>query len=168
MRSSILLVLLLASFEVVCGQQQPPVPDYKITSVKAMLFYDNKGTFSRDVAEPTFENYLVPSILWNTPIEGASREGASTQVLVTVEVTGEYAATRLRQIEFIARYRPVEGKREVFMRRLIPIRIGESGNYIAGFWLDNAGCNTVRLSARILGQKQSSLTKRFIKFGCGE
>jgi hypothetical protein len=132
-----------------------------------LLFYNNKGTFSRDVAEPAFENYLVPSILWNTLIEGASREGASTQVLVTVEVSGEYAATRLRQIEFTARYKPIEGRREMFIRRLIPIRIGESGNYIAGFWLDNAGCNTVRLSARIVGQKQPSLTKRFIKFGWG-
>jgi hypothetical protein len=133
-----------------------------------MLFYDNTGTFSHDVADSETDLFAVPSILWNTPMEGASREGASTSVLVTVEVSGEYAAASTRRIEFTARYRPIDGRRERVVRRFAPIWIRESGKYVAGFWLDEAGCNPVRLTARIVGQKKSSLMKRVIRFGCGE
>jgi hypothetical protein len=162
------LVLLVTSCEIGFAQQAQRIPDYKITALKAMLFYDNKGTFSPDVAQPESEPFLVPSILWNTPIEGASREGAASQVMITVEVDGEYAATVERKIELTARYKPVEGKREIVVRRFVPITIRENGKFVAGFWLDQAGCNPVRLSARIMGQRQPSTTKRIIKFGCGE
>jgi hypothetical protein len=133
-----------------------------------MLFYDNKGTFSSDVAEPETGAFVVPSILWNTPLEGASREGASTSVLVTVEVSGEYAAAPARRIEFTARYKPIDSRRERVVKKFAPIWIRESGKYLAGFWLDEAGCNPVRLSARIVGQKKSSWMRRIIRFGCGE
>lgn len=166
--SIVLLALFAISLAGVSAQQQPRVADYKITSLKAMLFYDNKGTFSPDVAQPEGEPFLVPSILWNTPIEGASREGASTQVLVTVGVSGEYFAGSMRKVELTARYKPLEAKREIVVRRVVEIRIGESGNYVAGFWLDQAGCNPVKLSARIVGQRQPSTMRRIIKFGCGE
>lgn len=133
-----------------------------------MLFYDNQGTFSRDVAEPESDVFTVPSILWNTPIEGASREGAATSVLVTVEVSGEYVAGVSRKIQLIAKYKSLENERPTVLRLLAPITIRENGKYIAGFWLNNVGCNPVKLAARVVGQKQSSRIDRIIKFGCGE
>jgi hypothetical protein len=36
------------------------------------------------------------------------------------------------------------------------------------FWLDETGCNPVRLSSRIVGQRGVSRMKKIIKFGCGE
>jgi hypothetical protein len=54
------------------------------------------------------------------------------------------------------------------VRRIVPIRIRENGKYMAGFWLYEAGCHPVRLSARIIGQREASTMKRIIKFGCGE
>jgi hypothetical protein len=120
------------------------------------------------VAEAETEPFVVPSILWNTPMEGASREGASTSVLVTIEVSGEYAAAPPRRIEFTARYRPIDGRRERLVKKFAPIWIRESGKYVAGFWLDEAGCNRVNLSAAQVGLKKTSLMRRVIRFGCGE
>ena len=170
MKSEVLLVLLLLLCCTPCLNAQTRVADYTITSIQAKLFYDNTGTFSRDVSESEAEmdRFVVPSILWNTPMEGSAREGASTSVLVTVEVSGEYAAAPLRRIEFTARYAPIDAHRELVVRRFAPIWIREQGKYVAGFWLNEAGCNPVRLSARIVGQKKSSLMRRVIRFGCGE
>jgi hypothetical protein len=163
------IILILAWAATASAQRASPAPPFTITSVKAMLFYDNKGTFSRDVAEDMSEPQLVPSILWNTPIEGASREGAATSVLVTVEVSGEYLGPKTtRSIEFTAKYKSVETSRQIIVRRVTPIRIGESGIYIAGFWLDEAGCDPVMLKARIIGQKKQSIMLKKIRFGCGE
>ena len=137
------------------------VAHYTITSLKAMLFYDNEGTFSEDVALPDSEPFPIPSPLWNTT-------ASSTSVLVTVEVNGEYADAPSRRIEFTAKYQPLDARRVIVVRRLSPIWIRENGKYIAGFWLNDAGCNPVWLSARILGQGKSTTTKKIIKFGCGE
>src|SRR5713226_4835790 len=49
----------------------PPAP-YKISGIKAMLFYDGKGTFSRDVlAKPDFS-------FWNTIIGEGDAAGPLT------------------------------------------------------------------------------------------
>src|ERR1044072_3282399 len=96
------LLLLLCTSPLIA---QTRVADYTITSIQAKLFYDNTGTFSRGVSEAELEAFVLPSLLWNTPMEGSSREGASTSLLVTVEVSGEYAAAPRRRIEFIARCR---------------------------------------------------------------
>lgn len=162
----LLLSLLLIITTPVFSQSR--VPDYMITSIKAKLFYDNEGTFSDDVSEAELEPFVVPSILWNTPMEGASRTGASSSVLVTVEVSGEYAAAPPRKIDFTASYKPIEGRREIVVRRSASIWIRENGKYVVGFWLTDAGCHPVKLTARIVGQKRSSLMRRFIRFGCGE
>ena len=144
------------------------VADYKINSLKAMLFYDNQGTFSEDVAQEDSGQFFVPSILWNTPIEGSSRVGASSSMLVTVEVSGEYAYASSRRLEFIAKYKPLEGSRALLVKRYAPFWIRENGKYVAGFWLYNVGCNPVTLSARITGQRSNQPFKRVVRFGCGE
>src|SRR5438552_2628092 len=59
----------------------PPAP-YKISGIKAMLFYDGKGTFSRDVlAKPDFS-------FWNTIIGEGDAEGPSNSTLVLIEISG--------------------------------------------------------------------------------
>lgn len=165
-----LVVLLLPLALVVCGATttQGQTPPCRITAMKAMLFYDNNGTFSADVAGEDDGVFVVPSILWNTPIEGASRVGASTSLLATVEVTGESQYATSRKIVFTASYVPLNQTRRTVITKTAPIRIGEGGKLIAGFWLAETGCNPVKLSARIVGQKGSSQMRKVIKFGCGE
>ncbi len=54
----------------------PKTAPYKITAITAKLFYDGKGTFSRDVlAKPDF-------LLGNTIIGGGEAEGPSNSTLV--------------------------------------------------------------------------------------
>jgi hypothetical protein len=160
-----LIVVLVPMFTV---QAQQRASDYKIDSLKAMLFYDNQGTFSADVSQEDAGSFLVPSILWNSPMEGASREGASTSMLVTIEVSGEFAYATPRRIQFTAAYIPLEGRRSLRVSRSTPIWIRENGKYIAGFWLYAVGCNPVALSARITGQRSSKPLERVVRFGCGE
>jgi hypothetical protein len=55
-------------------------PPYRITAVKAMLFYDGNATFSRDVlAKPDFT-------FWNTIIGEGDAEAPSNSTLILVEV----------------------------------------------------------------------------------
>ncbi|HEY6243904.1 MAG TPA: hypothetical protein VIX17_08165 [Pyrinomonadaceae bacterium] len=161
-------LLLLSCGSLAAIPNRQAVAPYKITAVKAMLFYDNKGTFSPEVAEPESDRYEVPSILWNTPLEGSTREGAATSMLVTVEVEGEYALAPPRQIELVASYKPINSRRERVVREIESVKIRESGKYIAGFWLKDVGCSRLQLSVRILGQRNQSKTKRIVRFGCGE
>jgi hypothetical protein len=160
-------VLILLGSTVICEAQTRRGPVFTITSVQALLFYDNSGAFSEDVADDISDNVVVPSILWNTPIEGASRKGASTSVLIKVEVSGKDAAHLNRSIELTLKYKPLERSKEIVQRRVRPIRMGEDGKFIAGFWVDEVGCNPVVLTARVTGQTRSTV-KKIIRFGCGE
>jgi hypothetical protein len=77
-------LLLLAAAK--CQAQSEAMPkrpkQLRLTAIRAMLFFENTGKVSPDV----FTNEVV---LWNTPIEGSSRAGASESMLVTVEVKAE-------------------------------------------------------------------------------
>jgi len=141
-------------------------PPLAIASMKAMLFYEDKGTFSADVSEADTGPPYVPPKLWNTPLQYENR---ATSVLVVVEVAGDESPPE-RRLEFTARYIPVRGRsREIVVRKIvpIPIKVNEQDNYHAGFWLYDTGCNPVKLSARIVGRKKGAM-KKVIKFGCGE
>lgn len=167
-RLLLLLLTALSATAVIKAQGQPP--PFKITALKAMLFYDNTGAFSADVAAEDDGVFFVPSILWNTTIPGGIRPGSTSSTLVTVEVTGETQYQPLpRKIVLTARYIPLNRtRRETVIIRTTSIYVGEGGKFVAGFWLDETGCNPVRLSARIVGQRGPSRLKKIIKFGCGE
>jgi len=138
-----------------------------ISSVRAVLFYENSGAFSPDV-------FTNPVNLWNTTIEGASREGASESMLVTVEVSMEPGAwtpteREMKRLELIARYRIADRSglgKPAFFRKALRINIGSDDKFFAGFWLYDTGCHPVHLTARIVGQKQ--LMRKTINLGCGE
>lgn len=137
-----------------------PPPPYKITAIKAMLFYDGKGTFSRDVlAKPDFT-------FWNTIIGEGDAEGPSNSTLVLVEITGNPSpdeASPLRKVEFIA-----TAERRVILKRTTDIGLFENGKHYAAFWLYDTGCQPVKITARIIGQAQPSSMSRTIPFACGE
>jgi hypothetical protein len=156
----IALLIVSATAEVMSASPVPPPAPYKITAIKAMLFYDGKGTFSRDVlAKPDFA-------LWNTIIGEGDAEGASNSTLVLVEIKGnpsENEASPPRKIEFTA-----SASGRVLLRRTTEIGLFENGKYYAAFWLYETGCQPVKLSARIVGQAQPSSMRKTIPFACGE
>ena|SRR5215813_4608650 len=144
----------------------------EISSMKAMLFYEDKGTFSDDVSEEDTGQPLSPPKLWNTPLHYEQR---STSVFVVVEVSGDEHDEE-RRLEFTARYLPLmRGSRQsrpILVRKIVlinlPTKVGEHDKFHAGFWLYDTGCNPVRLTARIIGRGEPSSVKRVIRFDCGE
>lgn len=136
----------------------------RLVNMQAMLFFENTGKFSPDV----FTNQVN---LWNTPIEGASREGASESMLVVVEIRseGEGWLPRNRKVQLTARYRIADRSghgKPAFFTKTMTINIGSDEKFFAAFWLYETGCHPVELNARIVGQKGS--LRRKINFGCGE
>ena len=136
----------------------------RIANMQAMLFFENTGKFSPDVLTNQVN-------LWNTPIEGASREGASESMLVVVEIRSEGAGRlpRNRKVQLAARYRIADRSghgKPAFFSKTIKINIGSDGKFFAAFWLYETGCHPVELTARIVGQRGSQ--RKTVKFGCGE
>jgi hypothetical protein len=136
----------------------------RLANVQAMLFFENTGKFSPDV----FTNDVN---LWNTSIEGASREGASESMLVVVEIRseGEGWLPRNRKVQLTARYRIADrsghGKPALFSKTMT-INIGSDYKFFAAFWLYETGCHPVELTARIVGHRGS--LRKTIDMRCGE
>lgn len=154
------LLILSASLSAFAVRPASPPPPYKITGIKAMLFYDGKGTLSRDVlAKPDFS-------FWNTIIGEGDAEGPSNSTLVLIEISGNPSpneASPPRKIEFTA---VASGK--VILKRASDIGLFADGKFYAGFWLYDTGCQPIKISARIIGQGQPSLMSKTIPFKCGE
>jgi hypothetical protein len=77
-------VLMLIAFNCQAQSAGPPrrPQELRLASMSAKLFYETSGIFSQDV-------FTGQVNLWNTPIEGASREGASESMLVTIEIKAQ-------------------------------------------------------------------------------
>jgi hypothetical protein len=162
-----LLTLLMSAATTNSNERVQPL---KVTALKAMLFYEDNGTFSPDVAAVDSGPPYVPPSHWNTPVQYENR---SSSVLVIVEITGDAELTPERKLEFTATYVPWQREsRPLVIRKVVPInipvKVGEPDKFNAGFWLYETGCNPVKLTARIVGQRPASMTKRVIRFGCGE
>lgn len=133
----------------------------RITNMRAMLFYQNTGKFSEDV-------FTVPADLWNVSFDSVY------SVFVIVEIEGETQAgdyNRQPQLDFSARYKPLEGaNREIIVRKSAPFwffaNLRGKQKLFLGFWIDNIGCDPIRLSANIRGRK--TRFQKTINFGCGE
>jgi hypothetical protein len=161
--TSLLVVLLAVSSisNVTAASRRSVTPPYKITSIKAMLFYEQKGTFSRDMlAKPEMT-------LWNTIIGEGEAGSPSSSTMVVVEVTGRAkgdAPTPSRKVELTA---TASGK--VLLKRALDIGLlEETGKFYGAFWLYDTGCDSIKLSARIVGQTQPSAMTKLIPFQCGE
>ena len=157
------LLILLAGGARSVASQQTKKPEIRM---QAKLFYQDKGTFSEDVSVPNDGPPYVPPSHWNTPTQYENR---STSMFVSVEVAGDVDE---KQLEFSARYipwqrehRPITVVKRVAIQ--IPVKVGETDSYHAGFWLYDTGCNPVLLTGRIVGSK-APVIKRVVKFGCGE
>ena len=158
MKTAVTFVLLL--FTSSTFSQTAP---YKITTVKALLFYEGTGTFSRDVlAKPDFA-------FWNTIIGEGDAEGPSNSTLVLVEVTGSASSNGPSPSRKVAFTAIAAGK--VLLKRTADIHLDlsrDSGKFYAAFWLYDTGCNPVKVTATIAGQARPSSMTKTIPFACGE
>jgi hypothetical protein len=158
------LVLTSAHARAQSGETSRRPQRLRLANMQAMLFFENTGKFSPDV----FTNQVN---LWNTPIEGSSREGASESMLVVLEVRAEDEGwvPNGRRIQLNARYRIEDGSRlgkPAFFSKTMQINIGSENKFFGAFWIYRTGCYPVELTARIIGQKGS--LRKTINLGCGE
>jgi hypothetical protein len=139
------------------GRAQGAPPPYRL-SLRAQLFFTDRGTFSPDLV-------AHPVDLWNTPAGEGRAGGASNATLVTVVVRGEagsYVPTRKVELTVTS------GGREVFKRAEETGIINRDGRTYVAFWLYGTGCRRLRLSARVVGQTSSTPVTATIPFACGE
>lgn len=145
-------------FQPVDTYQKPEAALYRLSRIRAQLFYSDRGTFSRNIltepGEPPFE-------LFNAITGEGSAEGDAEATLVVVEVTGEPRAAFDRSVELTA---TVDGR--VTLRQTVALVPREHGRFFAAFWLYDTGCRPVRLSARLIGQGQPSTLRAEIPFLC--
>ncbi|HVZ37773.1 MAG TPA: hypothetical protein VHI13_00705 [Candidatus Kapabacteria bacterium] len=128
-----------------------------IKAVEARLFYHHTGTLS----EPITGN----ESLWNTVIgEGAAKE-PSTALLVDVVVSGpagDYRTTWKVELEVHD-----ETNNKIIDRRSAEVGVlSASGLFHVPFWLENTGCQRLKIRARVKGS--SKWTETVVPFACGE
>lgn len=155
MFAKIIKIFLAATLLFVCSLNS--FSQSKIEKIEAKLFYQNTGKFSENI-------FSQPSDLWNVYLDYVY------SVFVTVEVKGKYNGHQIdkpERLELSARYKPFEGtKKEIAFRKTSPVWFDEKGSATVGFWIDNVGCEPMKIAVKIKTQKQ--VLRKIINFGCGE
>ncbi len=125
--------------------------EYKVTNLKIVPFDSNKGEFMDAIKaegeQPTFFNDY------------------SISLMVIAEVTvgkGEYAFGKSVQIT------AMEGKKVKKTKTEPMPPVEADGKYYVPLWLDAGMCDTVKITAKITGQKTASTMTRSLLFQCGE
>jgi len=127
---------------------------WAITGIKVKEYDQATG----DLAEVSLEQTLSTSA--NSPFG---------PVLVIVEVTGELSAGDGKSIVLTA----TEGRRTIFRGTFGPGAyqgVSEDGKkFYAPFWIgSNVLCDPLKITARVVGQRQASTMTKTVKFLCGE
>jgi hypothetical protein len=135
--------------------QRPAPPPFRITALKAMLFYGQTGTFSTDLfgpSAPTLQNV-------------STGEGQAIATLVVVEISGRpdsYAPARKVALTATA------GGRALLSRSVGIGRPDDDGKFHTAFWLYDTACVPVVIRARITGQTEDSPVQKTLNFRCGD
>lgn len=141
---------MVLAFGVAMANAQKKAPDYKISNVKIMSFEGSTGEFGKEIVpgdETSFFNDL------------------DVALFVVVEVTGEAGSFEAgRMVDVVV----TEGKK-VKLRQSTQIGIpNEQGKYFVPVWLDRSMCDSIKITAKITGQKTVSSKVRTVSFMCGE
>jgi len=158
--SRVLAALIGCSLFAFDSLQSQAAPAYAITDVRVHLFYSNTATFSETlVGNPRIR------ALRNTPIGEGDAGAPSDATLVVVEVSGQPGSfAEGRKVELAVR----EQNKETFRRsQRLGVLSGQGHSYVA-FWLYDTGCSPLRISAALLGQRNSSRRLIEVPFQCGE
>ncbi|HEX8246115.1 MAG TPA: hypothetical protein VF541_21555, partial [Longimicrobium sp.] len=109
-------------------------PPFRV-SLRAMLFYTDKGTFSPDLI-------AHPVDLWNTPAGEGRAGGSSNATLVVAVVSGEPGSyVPERKVELTAS----ERGRTTFQRAVETGILNTQGRTYVAFMLYGTGCTRLRL-----------------------
>ena len=148
------LLLALTSIESTAAAQDKKGA-LQIKSMQAKLFMMRDGTFGEDLIGSG-----QASIVWNVGVNYTA-----DTFLVIVEVTGPPENREpLPTLVFTA----ATGRR-VFLNQTARIfnTIGD-GTYYAAFLVPTTGCDPIKVTARIQGQRKAATMSKLINFQCGE
>lgn len=133
--------------------------EYRISDLRAQLFFSDRGTFSDDLLK---RKNLA---LWNTIIGEGDAGGPSSATLVVVEVSGPPGSyPDGRRVELAVR----TARKEILRRQSSLGVLGPDGHAYAAFWLYDTGCEPLRISTALLGQVEPTRRVATIPFHCGE
>lgn len=134
----------------------PPAQNknWKVTGIKVKQFRQGTG----ELEELKLEEELSTSA--NAPFG---------PILIIVEITGELDVQYPKSISLLA----TEGRKTVYRGTYGPgpyQGMSEGGKmFYAPFWINSNGlCDPLKLTARVVGQRQASTMTRTVKFVCGE
>ena len=134
-------------------------PEYRISDLRAQLFFSDRGTFSDDLLK------RKGLALWNTIIGAGDAGGPSSATLVVVEVSGAPGSyPDGRRVELAVR----TAQKEIFRRQSSLGVLGSDGHVYVAFWLYDTGCEELRVSTALLGQAEPTRRVATIPFHCGE
>ncbi|HEV2914035.1 MAG TPA: hypothetical protein VGX92_12205 [Pyrinomonadaceae bacterium] len=157
-RGSLLLLLMLltaALMETTAAAQSGRREPFEIKSMQARLFMSRDGSLGEDLFASD-----EARILWNIGVHYSS-----DSVLVIVEIAGPPDEREpYRRLALTA----TSGRR-VLLNGSVPIyNFFDDARYHAAFIVHGTGCEPVKLTARILGQRKPATMTRLINFQCGE
>lgn len=127
----------------------------QLKSMQAKLFMMRDGTFGEDLIGSG-----QAAVVWNVGVNYTA-----DTFLVIVEVTGPPENREpLPTLVFTA-----TSGRKILVKQTARIfnTIGD-GTYYAAFLVPTTGCDPVKVSARITGQRKPSMMSKLINFQCGE
>jgi hypothetical protein len=131
-----------------------------VTAVRAQLYFEETGTFSRDI--------LVPPafVLWNTIIGEGDAGRASHSTLVTAEVSGNHVAVGAVRVTITA---SGSNGRTLARHETTVDLYDNKVRFYAPLFLVNTGCDKITITARLSGRGVSTTPAvRMIPFHCGE
>lgn len=161
MRFAVLVAFLaVIMFAATNAQAQQAKGPTRVFAIRAQLFYENTGKFSKDIlSDPEFS-------LWNTGAGEGSAEGPSNATLITVEVIGNDSSPDNLKLEMTA---TGKGGR-VIQKKLFDVFIyREIYKFYGSMWVADTPCEPVKISARLIGKgAPGGALIKTIPFACGE
>jgi hypothetical protein len=142
------------------GQRPEPGP-YRIASVRAFLYLNQKDSLSANVIDNPDMGELM-----NVFLGGGAIGSPSDQVIITVAINGKRGRPTSRRKIHLTVKKP---NGSVLLDRSPDIGLlSDDGNWFETFVVYGIGCDALRIRAEILGQKERSVVEKKIPFSCGE
>lgn len=152
---ALLMLLSFALFEGSAQAQERASAPLQIKAMQVKLFMMREGTFGDDLIATD-----QARIVWNVGVNATA-----DRFLVIVEVVGPAIFREpLPRLVFSA----TQGRRVVLSQTARIFNGVGDGTYYAAFLVPTTGCDPVKLTARIPGQRKRATMTQLINFQCGE
>lgn len=144
--SFLMLLLLLFAFTISADK----IPDYKISNIKIIPFEQKTGKFENEITTGDTKSFF---------------NDLGKALFISLEITGKPGSyIGSRDLEVIVK----EGKKIKFKKKFITGVLSNNGNFYYPLFIEGPICSDIVITAKILGQKNSSSFTKKVPFRCGE